>query len=413
MKKKIDEIRDDFPILKRKIDDKPLIYLDSAATSQKPRQVIEAVSDFYLNCCSNIGRGVYVIAEEATQQFEDARRAVAGFLNVCPNEIIFTQGCTEGINFVATAWGDAHVGAGDEIVTTEMEHHANLIPWQQLSKRTGAKLKIIPVNPKTRMLDLDNLDKYINDKTKIVSLSQSSNAIGTQVDVKKVIDFAHSHGALVLVDAAQTAPQNKVDIKELGCDFCVLSGHKMCAPTGIGALYINDVVQDSMPPYQFGGGMIREVHLHEAFWRESPHRYEAGTPPIAQAIGLKAAIDYMDENIDWDELHKHEADLCRYCIDKLQNISGVQIVGPVDQLKEEGHLVSFIVDGMHPHDIAAYLGQNNVCVRAGTQCAQPLYDALGLHGSVRASFYFYTTREEIDAMIAILEEALKKLPSRR
>jgi len=410
--KKIDKIREDFPIFKRKINEKPLIYLDSAATSQKPNQVIEAVSHYYLNNCANIGRGVYTLAEESTQMFEDARRAVAGFLNACPTEVIFTQGCTEGINFIATAWGDAHVNAGDEIVVTEIEHHSNLIPWQQLVKRKGAVLKVIKLDPKTGLLDLDNLDNYITKKTKMVAVSQSSNAIGTQVDLRKIIDVAHDIGSLVLVDAAQSAPQKRIDVKEVDCDICVLSGHKMCGPTGIGALYVNDIVQDSLPPYQFGGGMIREVHLHEAFWREAPHRYEAGTPPIAQAIGLKAAIDYLNEHIDWPELLQHEASLCSYCIEKLQGIKGVRILGPVDQLKTEGHLVSFIVEGMHPHDIAAYLGQYNICVRAGNQCAQPLYEALGLNGSVRASFYCYTTFDEIDTMITILQEAIAKLPSR-
>ncbi len=410
--KKPDQLRDDFPILKRQIDGKPLIYLDSAATSQKPEKVLQAVTDFYLNYCSNIGRGVYALAEEATQLYEDARRGVADFINACPAEIIFTQGCTEGINFIATAWGNAHISAGDEIVTTEIEHHSNLIPWQQLAQRKNATLRIIKVDPKTGMLDLENLDKYISSKTKIVAVSQSSNAIGTQVDVSKIIEAAHDKGALVLVDAAQSAPQNRVDVKELGCDMCVFSGHKMCGPTGIGVLYVNDIVQDTLPPYQFGGGMIREVHLYESFWREAPARYEAGTPPIAQAVGLNAAIDYLNNNVDWHEMHKHEAKLCSYCIDKIQSIPKVHIIGPVEQLKQEGHLVSFVVDGMHPHDIAAYMGQFNICVRAGNQCAQPLYEALGLHGAVRASFYCYTTFDEIDKLSSILEEAIKNLPSR-
>jgi len=405
----IKKLRDDFPILKRKINDNPLIYLDNAATSQKPQQVIDAVAGFYRNYYSNVGRGIYTLAEEATELYEDARSTVARFINADPSEIIFTQGCTEGVNFVATAWGDRYIREDDEIVVTELEHHSNLIPWQQLVKRHGAVLKVIPMERDTGMLKLDELDSLITKKTKLVAVSQSSNAIGTQVDVKRIIEVAHAVGALVLVDAAQTAPRKRVDVKKLGCDFCVFSGHKMLGPTGIGVLYVNSIVQDSLPPYQFGGGMIREAWLQEAFWRDAPQCYEAGTPPIVQAIGLKAAIDYLETHINWKDLCAYEAQLCSHLIDKLEAIKGIRILGSIDQLKKEGHLVSFVVDGIHSHDIAAFADRFGICVRAGNHCAQPLFRALGLDGSVRMSFYCYNMLTEVDTMSNVLEDAIRNL----
>jgi len=405
----IEKIRADFPILKRKINDHQLIYLDNAATSQKPQAVIDAVSNFYTNYCANVGRGIYTLAEEATEAYEQARETVARFINSAPNEIIFTRGCTESINFVATAWGNQYIREGDELVVTELEHHSNLLPWQQIAQQHGATLKALPADPKTGLLNLENLDTLITKKTKIVAVTQSSNAIGTQVDVKKIIDVAHAAGALVLVDAAQTAPQKKLDVKKLGCDFAVFSGHKMLGPTGIGVLYVNDIVQDSLRPYQFGGGMVSEAWINEAFWQKSPGRYEAGTPPIAQAIGLGAAIDYLEKNIDWGQLWDHEAQLCSTVIEGLAKIPGVKILGPMDQLKQEGHLVGFVVEGVHPHDIAAYANTASVCIRAGNQCAQPLFRALGLEGGLRVSFYCYNTLDEAQKAVQVIVQAAKEL----
>jgi len=407
--KSVADLRKDFPVFKRKINDKPIIYLDSAATSQKPQYVIDAVVEFYIHYCANIHRGVYAMSEQATEQYDKSREVVGEFLNTHSTDIIFTQGCTEGINFIATAWGNKNVTKDHEIVVSELEHHSNLVPWQQLCARTGAKLNIIPVDRTTGKLELEQLGDLITKKTQMVSITQSSNAIGTQVDLKPIIDRAHEVGSLVLVDAAQSAPQGRVDVKKLDCDICVLSGHKMLAPTGIGALYVNDIAQDSLPPYQFGGGMISEVLSREAFWREAPGKYEAGTPPIAQAIGLKAAIEYMNQNCDWSVLHEHQAKLCARMIDGLEQIEGTRILGPLDQLKKEGHLVSFVIDGIHPHDIASFFAEDGICVRAGTHCAQPLFRTLGLTGSVRASFYFYNTLEEVDVTLEVLEKTVRFL----
>lgn len=406
--KNIEAIRHDFPILKRTIHGHSLIYLDNAATSQKPKQVLDAIVNFYSKHYANVQRGIYTLGEESTELYEQSRTTIARFINADSSEIIFTRGCTEGINFVATAWGDHHIRAGDEVVVSEIEHHSNLVPWQQLVKRHGAILKVIPIDCNTGMLKLDKLDSIITKKTKLVAVSHSSNAIGTKVAIEPIIEAAHDVGALVLVDAAQTVPRKQVDVKKLNCDFCVFSGHKMLGPTGIGVLYVNAIVQDSISPYQFGGGMILDCTMQEAFWRKAPQRYEAGTPPIAQVIGLGAAIDYLEANIKWEELWVHEAQLCVRLIEGLESLKGIRILGPVEQLKKKGHLVSFIVDTIHPHDIACYADRYAICIRAGNHCAQPLFRALNLPGSVRASFYCYNVSSEIDSLIHMLEEVTHK-----
>jgi len=398
------KIRKDFPILNQK--DQSIIYLDSAATSQKPMQVIDAIADFYKTSNANISRGIYDLGEKATELYEQARETVAQFIGAHPNEIVFTSGATQGINFVARAWGDNNIKAGDEIIITELEHHSNMIPWQQLAERTGAVLKCIPVNF-DGSLALNILPELITNKTKLIAVTQVSNALGTHVDVEYVIKQAHAAGARVLIDACQSVPHQKINVHKLGVDFLVFSGHKMFGPTAIGVLYIKESVQKECTPYQFGGGMIYDADLYHARWLQPPHSFEAGTPPIAQAVGLAAAIDYINKNINFNELKKHEAALCAHLIKGLSKHKAITILGSVEQLKKAGHLVAFTVDGMHPHDIAAYLNKSGICVRAGHHCAQPLAKKMGLPSSVRASFYAYSTVEEVDELLKALDLLLQ------
>lgn len=399
----VKKIRKDFPILNQSNDGKALIYLDSAATSQKPMHVIDAISDFYKNYNANISRGIYDLGEKTTELYEQARETVATFIGANPNEIVFTSGATQGINFITRAWGDKNIHAGDEIIITELEHHSNMIPWQQLAERTGAVLKYIPVNF-DGMLALEMLPELITKKTKLIAVTHVSNAIGTHVDIEHIIKQAHAVGARVLIDACQSVPHQKINVHKLNVDFLVFSGHKMFGPTGIGVLYIKEKLHDEVSPYQFGGGMIYDADLYHARWLKAPHKFEAGTPPIAQAIGLAAAIDYINKNIDFDELKKHEAELCARLIDGLLQHKAITIFGPVDQLKKSGHLVAFTVDGIHPHDVAAQLNKAGICVRAGHHCAQPLAKKMGIASSVRASFYAYNTRKEVDHLVNELKK---------
>lgn len=398
--------RSDFPILKEKINGFPLVYFDSAATSQKPIQVLESLMDFYTKHNSNINRSIHTFGERATTLFEGARQKTADFLNADKEEIVFTKGTTESINFVAFAWAMKNISKRDEIVLSELEHHSNLVPWQQVALQKGAKLKFIPVD-QNGILDLSNLSDIITPKTKIVSVSHASNVLGTYVDVKKIIKAAKSVGAKVLIDAAQSAPRRKIDVRDWDCDFVAFSGHKMLAPTGIGILFIKKEIQEEVPPYQFGGGMVFEVSYHKASWCVTNRRFEAGTPPIAQAIGFGAAIDYFNQKIDFQELQKYEADLCKKTIEGIESIKGVRILGSVDELKEQGHLVSFVLDGIHAHDISAYLSNFGICTRAGHHCAQPLAKKMGMDATVRASFYFYNTPQEVDFFLNKLEDVRK------
>lgn len=391
-------LRNDFPILKETHNGHELIYFDSAASAQKPQHVIDALVDFYTHSYSNIHRGAHFLSEKATTLYEDAREKVAKFFNADATEIVFTRGTTEGINLVAATWAMKNVGKGDQIVTTELEHHANMIPWQEVAKKTGAKMVYIPVLPDGQ-LDMSKLDECITKNTKLVACTQVSNSVGFHVDVATIIKKAHAVGARVLVDAAQSAPYQKIDVKALDCDFLVCSGHKMLAPTGIGALYIKKELHEDMPPYQVGGGMIFEVSFQGATWQRVPAKLEAGTPAIAQAIGLGAAIDYYNKNIKWDELRAHEASLCKRLIEGLQKFPTVRVFGPIEQLKQKGHLVSFDVKGLHAHDVAGYLDTHAICTRAGHHCAQPLAKKLGIEASCRASFNFYNTAEEVDRML--------------
>lgn len=415
MKKLISDIRKDFPILKTHVHGKPLIYLDNASTTQKPQCVLDVLMNFYTQSNANIFRGVHVFAENATMLYENARDIVARFIGARSQEIVFMRGTTSAINSVVVMWGEAHVATNDEIVVTELEHHANLLPWQRLARKKGAMLRCIPVLS-NGTLDISRLDKIITKKTKIVAVTAVSNAIGTHVDLTTIISQAKAVGARVLVDAAQLVPHDKIDVRQLGCDFLVFSGHKLLAPTGVGVLFINKEIHDECEPYEVGGGMV----INSAFacatsgyskeglglptWVQAPHKFEAGTPPIAQAIALGAAIEYLCNTVDFCALQKYEASLSQRFIEGINAIESVHIVGPHDELMRTGHMVSFTVDGFHAHDVAAFLDTKGIAVRAGHHCAQPLAQKLGYEASVRASFYLYNTYDEIDLCISALRE---------
>jgi len=399
------KLRADFPILTQKINGYPLVACDNASTTHKPQHVIDAVTQFYTTTNANIYRGIHLFAEQATERYEDARKKVANFIGALPEEIIFTRGCTSGINFVAATWGDAFINSGDEIVMTELEHHSNLLPWQRLAQKKGAVLKFIPVLPQGT-LDLSQLDSLITNKTKMVSVIHVSNAVGTHVDVSTIIARARTVGARVLIDAAQSVPHQKINVRALDCDFLVFSGHKLLAPTGIGVLYIKKELHNEVPPYEVGGGMVTNVDCMDATWAPAPQKFEAGTPPIAQAIGLGAAIDYMQAHIDFEQLAQYEAQLCARLIEGLSGMPHVQLLGPLSELKQNGHMVSFLVNGFHSHDVAAFLNSRGITVRAGHHCAQPFAKKLGYDASVRVSFYFYNTLEDVDTILAAMNELL-------
>jgi cysteine desulfurase/selenocysteine lyase len=400
-----EKLRVDFPILSQKVNGYPLVACDNAATSHKPQAVIDAIVKFYTTTNANIYRGIHLFAEQATQQYEQARKKVADFIGALPEEIIFTSGCTEGINFVVAAWAEQHIQPGDEIVMTELEHHANLLPWQRFAQKKGAILKFIPLLP-DGTVDLSSLDTIITSQTKMVSVIHVSNAVGTHVDIAKIIARARAVGACILIDAAQSVPHQKINVHELDCDFLVFSGHKMLGPTGVGVLFIKKALHDTVQPYQVGGGMVDDVDCMHATWTSAPQKFEAGTPPIAQVIGLGAAIDYLQTHINFDELAAHQAQLTARLIDGLLLFKGVRILGPVQELKKKGHMVSFLVESAHSHDVAAFLDTRGISVRAGHHCAQPFAKKLGYDASVRVSFYFYNTIHDVDAILAALAELL-------
>ena len=388
-------IRKDFPIFERRVHGKPLIYLDSTATTQKPLAVLNALDHYYRTYNANIHRGVYLIAEEATQAYEDARGKVARLLNArSPQEIIFTRGTTESVNLVAYAWGRKNVGASDVIVLTEMEHHSNLVPWQILATERGATIRYIPVDGNGR-LDLSDLDRLLQGPIKIVSLAHVSNVLGTINPIAEIARKAHAAGAVVMVDGAQSAPHMPVDVRALDCDFFALSGHKMLAPTGIGALYGKRAILETMPPFFGGGEMIREVRLEGSTWNELPFKFEAGTMNIADAIAFGTAIDYLNA-IGMDAVHAHGQELVQETARALGAIPGVTIYGP--PAPERGGIVSFSVDDIHAHDVAAVLDGEGVAVRAGHHCAMPLHTKLGLTATVRASFYVYNLTSDVERL---------------
>ncbi|GGG24318.1 cysteine desulfurase SufS [Lysinibacillus alkalisoli] len=397
------EIRSYFPILDQEINGHPLVYLDSAATAQKPRQVIEAIEHYYKTNNANVHRGVHTLGNRATDDYEGARDKVRKFINAASTkEIIFMRGTTTALNTVASGYGRQNIQEGDEIVITYMEHHSNIIPWQQLAKEKGAVLKYIDLEA-DGTISLEKVRATITAKTKIVSMMMVSNVLGTINPIKEVTKIAHENGAIMVVDAAQTAPHLVIDVQDLDCDFLAFSGHKMCAPTGIGVLYGKQTLLENMEPVEFGGEMIDFVGLYESTWKELPWKFEGGTPIIAGAIGLGAAIDFLEE-IGLDNIAQHEHQLARYAMDELATIDGLTIFGPQDEMKRCG-LVTFNLDDVHPHDVATVLDMNGIAVRAGHHCAQPLMKWLDVTATARASFYLYNNEEDIDALVKGLRVA--------
>jgi len=396
-------IREDFPILRQTVRGRPLAYLDNAASAQKPRAVVEAVSRFYTQMNSNVHRGLHELSERATAAYEKSRATVRRFLNAAEDrEIVFLRGTTEAINLVANAWGSKHVGSGDEILITEMEHHSNIVPWQLLCERQGARLKVAPITDAGE-LRLDALERLMTPRTRLVALAHVSNALGTVNPVRRVVEMAHGRGVPVLLDGAQAVPHLPVDVRAIGCDFFAFSGHKLYGPTGIGALYGRAALLEEMPPWQGGGDMISSVTFEKTTYNRIPYKFEAGTPDIAGALGLAAAIEYL-EGIGWQGIEAHEKDLLDHATRVLSALPGVRIVGTAP-LKVG--VVSFVVEGVHPHDVGTILDGHGVAIRAGHHCAQPLMNRLGVPATARASFSFYNTREEIDALAGGLRTVLE------
>ena len=394
-------LRNEFPILSTMVGNKPLVYLDNAATTQKPQVVIDAIGDYYKASNANIHRGVHYLAERATEAYEDSRKVVANFLNArSESEIIFVRGTTEGINLIAHSFGKRYISEGDEIIISTLEHHANIVPWQMLCESTGAKLKIISVNDNGE-LELDAFDSLLSERTKLVSVVHASNSFGTINPVKLIVEKAHAVGAKVLLDGAQAVGHFPVDMQALDCDFYVFSGHKLFGPTGIGVVYGKYDLLDSLPPYQGGGDMINKVTFDKTTFKEPPGRFEAGTPHISGAIGMAVGIRYL-ENLDRNALLAHEHELLEYGTRKLTEIDGIRLLGTAD---EKVSVISFTMEGSHPHDIATVLDADGIAIRAGHHCTQPLLQRFGVSATARASFAFYNTREEIDH----LAESLKKI----
>jgi cysteine desulfurase/selenocysteine lyase len=398
----VEIIRKDFPIFETQAHGKRLVYVDSANTSQKPRAVIDRIVRFYETENANIHRGVYELSEKATAAYEGARETCARFINAhSPRSVVFTRSTTESVNAVRYSWARANIGAGDEVLVTEMEHHSNLIPWQLLTQEAGATLRHLPIDDEGH-LRVDLLEEYITDRTKLVCLASMSNVLGTINPVRQIADAAHAVGARVLVDAAQGAPHVPTDVNALDADFLAFSSHKLCGPTGAGVLYGREDLLEEMPPFLGGGEMIREVWADRATWNEIPHKFEAGTMNIAQAVGMAAAIDYISE-IGLDAIHEHETKLAGLAIERLEEI-GATVYGPKDTSKRGG-VVSFNLADVHSHDVATIVDQEGVCIRAGHHCAQPLMRRLGVPATARASFYVYNTVDDVDALIEALEKS--------
>ncbi|KRG09320.1 cysteine desulfurase [Staphylococcus sp. NAM3COL9] len=397
----VSEIIKDFPILKQQVHGNRLAYLDSTATSQTPIQVIDAIDDYYKRYNSNVHRGVHTLGSLATDGYENARETVRRFINAKYfEEIIFTRGTTAAINIVAHSYGDANVTEGDEIVVTEMEHHANIVPWQQLAKRKKAELKFIPLTEDGE-LAIEDVKATINEKTKIVAIAHVSNVLGTINDIKAITEIAHEHGAIISVDGAQAAPHMDIDMQDLGVDFYSFSGHKMLGPTGVGVLYGKRTLLNNMEPVEFGGDMIDFVDKYEASWADLPTKFEAGTPLIAQAIGFAEAIKYL-QNLGFEAIHQHEATLTQYAYDKMSEIEGIEIYGPAKDRR--AGIITFNMTDVHAHDVATAVDTEGVAVRAGHHCAQPLMKWLKQSSTARASFYIYNTKEDIDQLVEALKQ---------
>jgi cysteine desulfurase/selenocysteine lyase len=398
----VETIRKDFPIFETLAHGKRLVYLDSAATSQKPREVIDRIVRFYETENANVHRGIYELAEKATNAYEGARQACARFIGArSPSSIVFTKGTTEAINLVRYTWARENVHEGDEILVTYLEHHSNFVPWQLLAQESGAKLRHLPLDDEGR-LRVDLLDEYITDRTKLVCVSHVSNVLGTINPVRAIADAAHAVGARILVDAAQAVPHIEVDVNEVDADFYAFSSHKMLGPTGAGVLYGRVDLLEEMPPFHGGGEMIREVHDDHSTWNDVPYKFEGGTPNIAQAVGMGAAVEYL-ERLGMDAVRQHEKEITSYAIEKLEGV-GAKVYGPHD-VEERGGVVSFNLDEVHPHDMATIVDQEGVCIRAGHHCAQPLMRQLGVPATARASFYLYNTTEDVDALVAAVRRS--------
>ena len=391
----------DFPILSEQVHGKPLVYLDNAASAQKPRAVLDAMQHFYEHDYANIHRGVHTLSQRATDAYEAVRGTVRRFINAAyDDEIVFTRGATDSINLVAASWGRAFLKKGDEVLITGLEHHANIVPWQLLREQIGIKLRVAPITPKGDVR-LEDIRKALSPRTKLVSVAHVSNALGTVLPVEEIVRLAHENGALALIDGCQAVSHAPVDMQALGADFYVFSGHKLYGPTGIGVLYGRREILKSMPPYQGGGDMIASVSFNETTFREPPYRFEAGTPPIAEVIGLGAAIDYVSA-VGMERIARHEAGLLAEAAKKLQAIKGLRIIGTAPH---KAGIVSFMIEGIHPHDIGTILDQEGVAIRAGHHCAQPLMEALGLVATARASFGLYNTPAEIDVLVSAIKKA--------
>lgn len=399
----INEIRKDFPILQQEANGWPLIYLDNAATSQKPSAVIEVMRECYEAFNANVHRSVHALGERATMEYEQARDKVAAFIKAPAREsVIFTKNATEAINLVAYSWGRKHLRKDDEIILTTMEHHSNIIPWQLIAGERGARLCFLDFN-KDGTLDLERLQKQITGRTKLLSLTHMSNVLGTVNPVKEIVEIAHARDILVLIDGAQSVPHLPVDVQQIGCDFLVFSGHKMLGPTGIGALFGRRELLDEMDPFLGGGEMMSKVSLEYSAWNDLPWKFEAGTPPIVEAIGLGAAIDYLDR-LGMDRVAGMEAALTRYAMQKMKDIEGMEIYGPTNP-SLRGGILAFNLPGIHPHDLATFLDQRGIAARAGHHCAQPLHQRLGVPATTRFSFYIYNTFDEVDRSMLALQEA--------
>ena len=401
----VERVRQDFPILSREVYGKPLVYLDSGASAQKPHVVIDAVREVYESYYSNVHRGAHYLSQCSTDTYEEARETVARFINAPSDKnIVFTSSVTESINLVADTWGEKYLNAGDEIIISEMEHHANIVPWHMVCKKKGTKLRVVPITD-TGEFRLEDFEALLNAKTKLVAITQCSNVLGTRVPIKRLVEMAHAQSVPVLVDGAQGIVHQPVDVQDLDCDFYGFTGHKLYGPTGIGVLYGKSEILESMPPYQGGGDMIARVSFDGITYAEPPHRFEAGTPPIVQAIGMSAAIKYV-ENLGMENIHAHEKGLLDYANQRLAEIEGFRFFGTA---VDKAAIISFLVEGLHPFDVAAILDRQGIATRVGQHCAEPLMDRLGIEGTVRASFALYNRREDVDALVAAIEKAMEML----
>ena len=399
----VSRIRRDFPILAQRVHGKPLVYLDNAATSQKPQSVLDALNRYYTTENSNVHRGIHYLSEQATADYEESRSKVRGLLNASDDrEIVFVRGATEGINLVAGSYGRSNVGEGDEVIISAMEHHSNIVPWQILCQERGARLRVVPMNDDGDLL-IDEYERLLGPRTKLVSIVHVSNSLGTINPVRRVIEMAHSRGVPVLLDGAQSAPHMNVDVQDLDCDFFVFSGHKLYGPTGIGILYGKADLLESMPPYQGGGDMIKSVSFEKTTYNALPYKFEAGTPNIAGSIGLGAAVDYVS-SIGLENIESYEHDLLEYGTKALSSISGLRLVGTA---RKKAGILSFVLDGVHPHDIGTILDSEGIAVRTGHHCTQPVMERFGIPATARASLAFYNTREEIDALVKGIDKVLE------